>query len=92
MIVGVTYGWLDASFKAIDIVSQPGFAQTIPTPMLVVVAGEDRVVCNQAVCRFAAQLPEHKLIQIDGAYHEVLQELDELQASFWRAFDRFVRC
>ena len=91
-VIGVTYGWLDASFHAIDTVNQPGFARTISTPMLVVVAGEDRVVRNQAVCRFAAQLPEHQLIRIDGAYHEVLQELDDLQAPFWHAFDRFVRC
>jgi lysophospholipase len=90
-VVSVTYGWLDASFNAIDTINRPGFAQGILTPMLVVMAGEDRVVRNQAVCRFAAGLPEHLIIRIDGAYHEILQELDHLQAKFWQAFDRFVQ-
>jgi lysophospholipase len=90
-VVGVTYGWLDASFNAIDAINRPGFAQGIRTPMLVVVAGEDRVVRNQAICRFAGQLPEHRLFRINGAYHEILQELDDLQDLFWHAFDRFVQ-
>jgi lysophospholipase len=90
VITGVTYGWLSATFESIDTIHRPGFAQQISTPMLVVVAGEDHVVRNQAVIRFAAQLPERQVFRIAGAYHEILQESEPLQSQFWQVFDRFV--
>ena len=89
-VCGVTYGWLAASFAAIDAIRRPGFAQRIITPLLVVTAEKDRVVGNQAIRRFAAQLPRHHLVSVEGAYHEILQERDGIRAQFWRAFDRFV--
>ncbi len=90
-VCGVTYGWLAASFAAIDAIRRPGFAQRIATPLLVVAAEKDRVVSNQAIRRFAAQLPSHQLVSVKGAYHEILQERDGLRTQFWRAFDRFVQ-
>jgi lysophospholipase len=90
MIVGVTYGWLAASFQATDAIQRPGFAQRIQTPMLVVLAGKDRVVSNTATGRFVAQLPVQRTLCIEGAYHEILQERDGMRAQFWQAFDRFI--
>jgi len=90
-VSGVTYGWLAASFAAIDTIRRPGFVRRITTPLLVVAAEKDRVVSNQAVRRFAAQLPRHELVTVEGAYHEILQERDGLRTQFWRAFDRFVQ-
>jgi len=91
VVMGATYGWLAASFAAIDILRSPGFAQRITVPLLVVTAGNDRVVSNEAVQRFAAHLPAHESICVQGAYHEILQELDHLRNQFWHAFDRFVQ-
>jgi lysophospholipase len=90
-IVGVTYGWLAASFDAIDAIQKPGFAKGIQTPILVVTAGKDRVVSNTATRRFVAQLPGAQSLCIAGANHEILQERDEMRAQFWLAFDRFIR-
>ena len=89
-VISVTFSWLNATFNAIDGLHQPGFAQSIGVPMLVVAAGKDRVVSNRAILKFAAQLAEHRLLWIAGAHHELLQELDGFQARFWHAFDRFV--
>ena len=89
-ISGVTYGWLAASFKAIEAVRHPEFAQHIQTSILVVTAGEDRVVCNAVTDKFVAQLPASHTVCIEGAYHEILQETDGIRAQFWQAFDRFV--
>jgi len=91
VVMGVTYGWLAASFAAMDTLTSPGFAQHITTPLLVVTAGNDRVVSNEAILRFAAQLPAHETICVQGAYHEILQERDDLRNQFWHAFDRFVQ-
>ena len=90
LVAGVTYGWLAASFAAIDAIQQPGFAQGIQTPVLVVTAGRDRVVSNAATGRLAAQLPAGQALCIEGAYHEILQEQDGFRTQFWQAFDRFI--
>jgi lysophospholipase len=88
-ISGVTYGWLAASFEATDAIRHPGFVQQILTPILVVTAGEDRVVNNEATDRLFARLPGSNVVHLSGAYHEILQEKDEFRGRFWRAFDRF---
>ena len=89
-ICGITYGWLAASFKATGAIRRPGFVQQIQTPILVVTAGEDRVVNNEATDRLVAQLPGSHAVRLVGAYHEILQETDETRARFWSAFDRFM--
>jgi lysophospholipase len=89
-ISGITYGWLAASFEAIETLQQPGFAQGIHTPVLVATAGQDRVVSNAAAKRFVALLPAGHCLSIENAFHEILQEQDGIQAQFWQAFDRFV--
>lgn len=91
LIAGVTYGWLAASFGAIEAIQQPGFAHRIQTPVLVVTAGQDRVVSNAATGRFVVQLPVAHAVCIEGTYHEILQERDGIRAQFWQAFDRFIR-
>jgi lysophospholipase len=90
LVSGITYGWLAASFKAVDVIQRPGFARCIQTPMLVVTAGNDQVVSNTAAGRFVARLPATRAICIKDAYHEILQERDGLRSQFWRAFDRFI--
>ena len=90
LVSGVTYGWLAASFQAIGAIRRPGFAQCIQTPVLVVSAGKDRVVCNTATGRFVSRLPAPIAVCIEGAYHEILQERDAIRARFWQAFDRFI--
>jgi lysophospholipase len=89
-VSGITYGWLAASFEAIDVIRRPGFAQCIPTPMLVVTAGKDQVVSNTAAERLVARLPAPSAVCIKDAYHEILQERDGIRSQFWRAFDRFI--
>lgn len=86
----VTFGWLKATFNAIDTLRHSIAAESVTTPLLIVVAGDDSVVCNDAIRQFVARLPDQQTIKIDRAFHEILQEQDYLQAKFWTAFDRFV--
>jgi lysophospholipase len=53
----------------------------------IVAAGDERVVDNAATERVAGRLRNGRLTVIPGAYHELMQETDEIQAQFWRAFD-----
>jgi lysophospholipase len=89
-ISGITYGWLAASFKAIDAIRHSGFAQPIQTPMMVVTAEEDRVVNNAATEQLVARLPAPHAVSIEGAYHEILQESNGIRGQFWHAFDQFI--
>jgi lysophospholipase len=86
----VTNGWLAAAFDSIDILHGPGFNRGIHTPMLIAMAGRDRIVVNQATLQFAAHLPYCKTLAIEGSRHEILQERDVLRSRFWEAFEGFV--
>jgi lysophospholipase len=86
----VTYGWLNATFEAIDHIHGAGFAQAICAPVLLVVAENDCVVSNAAIHQFAPGLPQHRLITIRGACHEIMQERKSMRSQFWHAFDAFV--
>ncbi len=83
---GPTWGWLDFAFRAIAVLERgPGLAK-LAIPLTVVVAGEERLVDNEGARRIAARVPGARFEIIPGAYHELLQETDALQAPFWRAF------
>jgi lysophospholipase len=90
LVTSITFGWLAATYKAIDQLHQPGYLSAIHTPLLLVVAGRDRIVCNRAIRYMATQLSSCQLEIINGAHHEILQERDTLRGQFWQAFERFV--
>jgi lysophospholipase len=82
-----TWGWLDFALSATRALQTgPGVAQ-IAIPVTVVIAGEERLVDNAAARRVAGRLREGRLVEIPGAFHELLQETDDVRAAFWREFD-----
>jgi lysophospholipase len=87
---GVTWGWLSATFRSIDILRDPECAKQIETPVLMIRAQKDRIVSRKAQEALSAQLPHSRLMVIPGARHEILKETDALRTVFWKAFDRFV--
>lgn len=89
-VTGITYGWLAATFEAIDRLHRPGYVDKIKTPVLLVAADRDRVVDNRATIRLAGRLPNHHLATLAFPRHEILQERDGLRMKFWRIFDRSV--
>ena len=88
----VTYGWLAATFDSIDILTEESAAHALDIPVLIMAAGNDRVVCNAAIERFAGKQEHCRIIGIPHAGHEILQEQDHLRSQFWRAFDAFKAC
>ena len=82
-----TWGWLDFALSATRALQAgPGVAR-ITIPVTLVIAGEERLVDNAAARRVAGRLPHGRLVEIPGAYHEILQETDAVRAVFWQAFD-----
>jgi lysophospholipase len=89
-IGGPTYGWLRAAFRSIAEIRSPGYAESVPTPTLVVGAGRDALVDSDAARAMARRLPRGRFVLIEDALHEILQERDDVRSCFWQAFDAFI--
>jgi lysophospholipase len=70
-----TNRWLIESINAAE--QSIELAKESQTPILILQASDDEVVCNQAQDR-ALSAQCHKVV-IEGAYHEILFELDKLR-------------
>lgn len=87
---GPTYGWIRAALRSIRVLNKRGYAERIRTPVLIVQAGNDKVVRNDAQNRLVARMPRGQIVRIEGAMHEILQERDEYRNEFWGYFDKFI--
>ena len=88
---GVTLQWLLATFLSIDRLCGMGFPERIEMPVLVVSAGNDKIVSNKALAYINNRLPHSRLFTLKNAKHEILVEADEIRALFWKAFDDFLK-
>lgn len=82
-----TWGWLDFAFRATGVLARGPGVPRITTPLTVLAAGEERLVDNAAIQRVTARIPDARLVEVPGAFHEILQETDQVQAVFWVEFD-----
>jgi lysophospholipase len=85
---GVTWGWLDASFRSMLLLRSPGFAEAIGLPVTVCVAGDELIVSNPHMEAFARRLPQGRLLHFPGARHELLQEVDAIRGPVLATVDQ----
>lgn len=85
-----TWGWLDFAFSAVAVLQGGAGVTRIAVPVTVIAAGDDRLVDNAGSRRVTARVPAGRYVELPGAYHEILQETDDVQAVFWREFDDLV--
>ncbi len=90
-VCGPTFGWLEAAFRSMDWMREPGFAETITTPLLIFGAGRDQIVDIEAIRAFVKRLPNARYVELADAEHEILMEADPIREAFWKAFDDFVQ-
>jgi lysophospholipase len=84
---GPTFAWLKAARRSLREVQS---MQRPRAPVLIVAAGDDRVVGNEGIRRLARQVPGIALTFIPGSRHEILSERDEIRQQFLAAFDSFI--
>jgi len=89
-IGGATASWIFAACKAMEEVMEPDFIRQINVPILIINAGDDKVVNNAASERFASQLRLGSSLTIVGAQHELWQEQDIYLEQMLAAFNAFV--
>ena len=82
-----TWGWLDFAFSATRRLATGRGVPRITVPVTVVAAGDDVLVDNAALQAVTGRVPGGRFLEIPGAFHEILQETDAVQAVFWREFD-----
>lgn len=85
-----TASWLRASMKAAQCVRQSEHMAQIHIPVLLINAGADKVVSRPAIEDYAHRLRSGSLITIDGARHELMQEIDDYREQFFAALDAFI--
>ncbi len=89
-LAGPTIGWVAAACSSMAAIHSPAFMDNIRVPVLIVAAGNDRIVSTAAIEQFASHAKNCAHIVIAGARHEILQERDPMREQFWAAFDAFV--
>lgn len=88
-IASPTIGWVNTSFDAMMRLQNPQTAKMISTPLLFVAGPHDRITDTKITERFVSNLREGRLIELEGAEHEILLERNTLRNQFWQAFDEF---
>lgn len=81
-----TFSWLRAAMKSTRWLKSWGPRTQLQCPVLIVAAGLDQVVDNEATRRFAKRVPGVSLVWIRESQHEILTESDAIRAQFLAAF------
>ena len=85
-----TIGWTHAAYEVMERLADPAYSAAMRQPMLIVAAGEDRVVSTRAIERYASRLRAGAHLVVAGSRHEILMERDVFRAQFWAAFQAFI--
>ncbi len=88
---GPTLGWIHAALRSMDSLQRRAKLHLPPLyPMLVIAAGDDRLVDREAARRFAAAVGDMAFLVLHGARHDLFLEADRYRNALWAAFDSFI--
>ena len=85
-----TFGWASAALQTMQRLQDPLYPSALRQPMLILAAGEDRIVSTPMTERFSVRLRAGSHLIVPGSRHEIMMERDAFRAQFWAAFDAFV--
>lgn len=85
-----TFAWVRAAFRSIAMVMAPGALESVRTPLLLALAGQEVIVSNRAIESAAGRLPNARLVRFPDARHEILREQAAIRQAFWEEVDRFL--
>lgn len=85
-IGGLTWGWLEMARQVRRALLGDALSRvTLPTVLLL--AGGEAAVDNGLIRSAARIMPDAKLVEFPGSWHEILMETDAVRAGAWQAFD-----
>jgi lysophospholipase len=86
-LFGVTWGWLAFALSVIFRIERLDRLERISIPVTVIAAGDDKICISAAARAATARIPQGRYVEVEEARHEILMEIDEVRAVFWREFD-----
>jgi lysophospholipase len=84
---GLTWGWLYFAVDAGERALKPTALKKVRVPLTIVQAGDDDRVWKSTAKWTAKRIPRAKYVEVPGAKHEVLMEVDDRREVFLREFD-----
>lgn len=87
---GVTYGWLSSAFASIDTLFAPGVLEGIAKPLLMLAGEHERLVDVAAMRTAARRLPDCRFELVPGGRHELLRDVEAVQADVHRRIAGFL--
>jgi len=84
---GPTWGWLAFALDAGERALKPKALKAVRIPVAIVQAGEDDRVWKQTGKWAAKRLGRGRYIEVPGAKHEIIMEIDDMRAVFLEEFD-----
>lgn len=87
---GGTYAWVSAAMKAEKVLMKKENLNRIRTPILLFEAGEDRLVDNMAIERFARQTGQTELIRMPDSRHEIYNAGDTERKNYYDRMFEFL--
>lgn len=87
---GATVGWVASAYRSVaHATKNKNYLKHITTPTLLLAAGEESIVSNQAIRDAASSMPHAALVEIANAKHELLNETPEIDAIIWERLQSF---
>jgi lysophospholipase len=86
---GPTYNWLVATLMSLKDIHSRNKGKGPNCPVMMVLAGLERVVDNKAAHRYAAQMPGVSTVTIAQSLHEIMLENDSVRKEFLAVVDSY---
>lgn len=86
---GPTQAWLNATIRSLRQLHGRSFRSGLMCPVMIVLAGREKVVDNKAAHRFMAQVPGVAHVTLHSALHEILMERDAVRSEFFAVLDSY---
>lgn len=90
MVDAPSWGWLNAAYRSMARLSEPGLAEGMRTPTFMLATSGDRLVSTPAIAKMARRLPDaHLHLYGRNVAHEILREVDAVRDDALRRIDAF---
>lgn len=83
-------GWAFAALRSCRRLQKLDYSTPLKCPALMIIAGQDEVVSNEAIQQFSRYVPGAASVVINGARHEILSEAAMYRDQAFAAIDAFL--
>jgi lysophospholipase len=87
---GVTWAWLNATFRSVDLLARTETIAGVDLPILLLSPQQDPLIPPESHRNFCLRYHNCTVIRYPEARHEVLMETDDLRDRAWADIDHFL--